>query len=140
MQFDWETDFEWSLEQFTDCLEPLVLCLFAAATGIFIRIVTVIFTDHYYPAHSVHRSLLLLPHSADTDTDSYEQQAAANGAAAADNGVSNGNANGHATGANGNMVKTFQAYLPPANRTYSCVHCRAHLASHDELISKVGWH
>lgn len=35
------------------------------------------------------------------------------------------------------MVKTFQAYLPPANRTYSCVHCRAHLASHDELISKV---
>lgn len=34
------------------------------------------------------------------------------------------------------MVKTFQAYLPPANRTYSCVHCRAHLASHDELISK----
>lgn len=36
----------------------------------------------------------------------------------------------------GNMVKTFQAYLPPTNRTYSCVHCRAHLASHDELISK----
>lgn len=35
------------------------------------------------------------------------------------------------------MVKTFQAYLPPSNRTYSCVHCRAHLASHDELISKV---
>lgn len=34
------------------------------------------------------------------------------------------------------MVKTFQAYLPPTNRTYSCVHCRAHLASHDELISK----
>lgn len=35
------------------------------------------------------------------------------------------------------MVKTFQAYLPPKDRTYSCVHCRAHLASHDELISKV---
>lgn len=35
-----------------------------------------------------------------------------------------------------NMVKTFQAYLPSTNRTYSCVHCRAHLASHDELISK----
>ncbi|XP_030379001.1 protein yippee-like CG15309 [Scaptodrosophila lebanonensis] len=34
------------------------------------------------------------------------------------------------------MVKTFQAYLPSTNRTYSCVHCRAHLASHDELISK----
>lgn len=41
----------------------------------------------------------------------------------------------HSTGS-GNMVKTFQAYLPPTNRTYSCVHCRAHLASHDELISK----
>lgn len=37
------------------------------------------------------------------------------------------------------MVKTFQAYLPPSNRTYSCVHCRAHLASHDELISKVSY-
>lgn len=34
------------------------------------------------------------------------------------------------------MVKTFQQYLPETNRTYSCVHCRAHLASHDELISK----
>ena len=37
-----------------------------------------------------------------------------------------------------NMVKTFQAYLPDkCHRTYSCVHCRAHLANHDELISKV---
>ena len=36
------------------------------------------------------------------------------------------------------MVKTFQAYLPnQCHRTYSCVHCRAHLANHDELISKV---
>ena len=36
------------------------------------------------------------------------------------------------------MVKTFQAYLPECcHRTYSCVHCRAHLANHDELISKV---
>lgn len=34
------------------------------------------------------------------------------------------------------MVKTFQAYLPNCHRTYSCVHCRAHLANHDELISK----
>lgn len=34
------------------------------------------------------------------------------------------------------MVKTFQAYLPHCHRTYSCVHCRAHLANHDELISK----
>ena len=31
--------------------------------------------------------------------------------------------------------KTFQAYLPNCHRTYSCVHCRAHLANHDELIS-----
>lgn len=34
------------------------------------------------------------------------------------------------------MVKTFQAYLPECHRTYSCIHCRAHLANHDELISK----
>ncbi|KRZ46049.1 Protein yippee-like 2 [Trichinella pseudospiralis] len=33
-------------------------------------------------------------------------------------------------------MKTFQAYLPSGGRTYSCVHCRAHLANHDELISK----
>ncbi|XP_037679609.1 protein yippee-like 1 isoform X1 [Choloepus didactylus] len=32
--------------------------------------------------------------------------------------------------------KTFQAYLPSCHRTYSCIHCRAHLAAHDELISK----
>ncbi|KAF0872973.1 YPEL1 protein, partial [Crocuta crocuta] len=32
--------------------------------------------------------------------------------------------------------KTFQAYLPDCHRTYSCAHCRAHLANHDELISK----
>ena len=32
--------------------------------------------------------------------------------------------------------KTFQAYLPDCHLTYSCVHCRAHLANHDELISK----
>lgn len=35
------------------------------------------------------------------------------------------------------MVKTFHEYLPGhCHRTYSCIHCRAHLASHDELISK----
>ncbi|KAB0362836.1 hypothetical protein FD755_021071 [Muntiacus reevesi] len=34
--------------------------------------------------------------------------------------------------------KTFQAYLPSCHRTYSCIHCRAHLANHDELISKMG--
>lgn len=33
-------------------------------------------------------------------------------------------------------MKTFQAYLPEGGRTYSCVHCRAHLANHDDLISK----
>ncbi|KAF5927424.1 hypothetical protein HPG69_019024 [Diceros bicornis minor] len=34
-------------------------------------------------------------------------------------------------------TKTFRSYLPRCHRTYSCVHCRAHLAKHDELISKV---
>jgi len=34
------------------------------------------------------------------------------------------------------MVKTFQQYLQNCYRTYSCIHCRAHLANHDELISK----
>ncbi|XP_064922581.1 protein yippee-like 4, partial [Columba livia] len=33
--------------------------------------------------------------------------------------------------------RTFRSYLPRCHRTYSCVHCRAHLARHDELISKV---
>ncbi|CAJ0580601.1 unnamed protein product, partial [Mesorhabditis spiculigera] len=32
--------------------------------------------------------------------------------------------------------KTFQEYLPEGDRTYSCVHCRAQLAHHNELISK----
>uniref|UniRef100_A0A8C6EAM7 Yippee domain-containing protein n=1 Tax=Moschus moschiferus TaxID=68415 RepID=A0A8C6EAM7_MOSMO len=27
--------------------------------------------------------------------------------------------------------------MPSCHRTYSCIHCRAHLASHDELISKL---
>lgn len=34
-------------------------------------------------------------------------------------------------------AKTFQAYLDSCHRRYSCVHCRAHLANHDDLISKV---
>jgi len=34
------------------------------------------------------------------------------------------------------VSKTFREYLPSCHRTYSCVHCRAHLANHDELISK----
>ncbi|XP_055578532.1 protein yippee-like 4 [Falco cherrug] len=32
--------------------------------------------------------------------------------------------------------RTFHSYLPRSQRTYSCVHCRAHLARHEELISK----
>ena len=34
--------------------------------------------------------------------------------------------------------RKFRDYIPDAcHRRYSCVHCRAHLANHDELISKV---
>jgi hypothetical protein len=32
--------------------------------------------------------------------------------------------------------KTFQVFLPKENRIYVCVHCLAHLACHDDLISK----
>ncbi|KAF8356855.1 hypothetical protein PRIPAC_91850 [Pristionchus pacificus] len=32
--------------------------------------------------------------------------------------------------------KTFQTYLDTSDRTYSCAHCRANLANHDQLISK----
>ncbi len=36
------------------------------------------------------------------------------------------------------LGKLFQFYLPTkTHRTYSCLHCRAQLANHDELISKV---
>ncbi|CAF1515908.1 unnamed protein product, partial [Didymodactylos carnosus] len=35
------------------------------------------------------------------------------------------------------LGKLFQLYLPKTHRTYSCVHCRAQLANHDELISKI---
>jgi hypothetical protein len=34
------------------------------------------------------------------------------------------------------MVKTFQVFLPKNKCTFLCVHCRAHLADHDDLISK----
>lgn len=34
------------------------------------------------------------------------------------------------------MGKTFQRYLSKNNRTYSCKNCRAHLADHEDLISK----
>ena len=35
------------------------------------------------------------------------------------------------------MMKTFREYFPlTVYRVYSCVHCRAHLANHDDLISK----
>uniref|UniRef100_A0AC35THD4 Protein yippee-like n=1 Tax=Rhabditophanes sp. KR3021 TaxID=114890 RepID=A0AC35THD4_9BILA len=33
-------------------------------------------------------------------------------------------------------MKTFQEYLPTGTRIYSCVHCRANLALHSDLISK----
>ncbi|PAV65153.1 hypothetical protein WR25_20021 [Diploscapter pachys] len=33
-------------------------------------------------------------------------------------------------------AKTFQHYLPEGDRCYSCIHCRANLASHNDLISK----
>lgn len=46
---------------------------------------------------------------------------------------------GHSTSKTGKMVKTFQAYLPNCHRRYSCIHCRAHLANHDDLISKVNY-
>uniref|UniRef100_A0A1I7ZMJ0 Protein yippee-like n=1 Tax=Steinernema glaseri TaxID=37863 RepID=A0A1I7ZMJ0_9BILA len=41
-----------------------------------------------------------------------------------------------AGGSKKEKTKTFQAYLPTGSRTYSCVHCRANLADHNELISK----
>lgn len=36
------------------------------------------------------------------------------------------------------MTRQFQVYLNPSvsSITYSCVHCRAHLADHNDLISK----
>uniref|UniRef100_A0A3P8V9D6 Protein yippee-like 1 n=1 Tax=Cynoglossus semilaevis TaxID=244447 RepID=A0A3P8V9D6_CYNSE len=34
--------------------------------------------------------------------------------------------------------KTFQAYLPSCHRTYSCIHCRAHLANHDDAFPTSG--
>lgn len=38
------------------------------------------------------------------------------------------------------LGKLFQFYLPAkTHRIYSCLHCRAQLASHDELISKVNF-
>lgn len=43
---------------------------------------------------------------------------------------------GTKAGSHTRAAKTFRAYLPTCHRTYSCVHCRAHLANHDELISK----
>ncbi|KAG2464269.1 YPEL1 protein, partial [Polypterus senegalus] len=33
-------------------------------------------------------------------------------------------------------ARTFRSYLPMGVRTYSCIHCRAHLADHHQLISK----
>jgi len=45
--------------------------------------------------------------------------------------------NNSQTGSSKSLGKLFQYYLPAkTHRTYSCLHCRAQLASHDELISK----
>ena len=33
--------------------------------------------------------------------------------------------------------KFYRDYLPDDNKRYSCVHCQAHLAFHDDIISKV---
>ena len=33
--------------------------------------------------------------------------------------------------------KFYRDYLPEQNKRYSCVHCQAHLAFHDDIISKV---
>ena len=53
------------------------------------------------------------------------------------NGATDGKAKSSANGETvPKTIKTFRAYLPSCHRTYSCVHCRAHLANHDELISK----
>jgi len=32
--------------------------------------------------------------------------------------------------------KFYRDYLPDQNKRYSCVHCQAHLAFHDDIISK----
>ncbi|PAV55861.1 hypothetical protein WR25_24948 [Diploscapter pachys] len=34
------------------------------------------------------------------------------------------------------LIDQFQHYLPEGDRCYSCIHCRANLASHNDLISK----
>lgn len=62
---------------------------------------------------------------------------AQNGGVATENGTSpTGKEAGTKAGSHTRAAKTFRAYLPSCHRTYSCVHCRAHLANHDELISK----
>ena len=33
--------------------------------------------------------------------------------------------------------KFYREYLPDVNKRYSCVHCQAHLAFHNDIISKV---
>jgi len=62
------------------------------------------------------------------------------GVAEANPSSNNSNSNSSNTTMHGKttrVAKTFRAYLPgTCHRTYSCVHCRAHLANHDELISK----
>lgn len=71
------------------------------------------------------------PPAADVATGNATQ----NGAASADNGAT-APKDGTKSSSAPRAAKTFRAYLPSCHRTYSCVHCRAHLANHDELISK----
>ena len=35
--------------------------------------------------------------------------------------------------------KYYQDYLPEQDKRYSCVHCQAHLAYHNDIISKVSF-
>lgn len=35
--------------------------------------------------------------------------------------------------------KFYRDYLPDQNKRYSCVHCQAHLAFHNDIISKVSY-
>ena len=81
------------------------------------------------PPAPVDRQPRLPPGQADMAGTSTQNSEAAN--QAANNNSSN------VTSKVPRVAKTFRAYLPSAcHRTYSCVHCRAHLANHDELISK----
>ena len=73
-------------------------------------------------------------HSNDTMAGTGSTQSG--GVAQESNASPTGKEAGTKAGSHTRAAKTFRAYLPTCHRTYSCVHCRAHLANHDELISK----